>query len=415
MAESKPSLKERFSELSPGIRIGVVLGTVFFLGLAVLVLKPASTDYKGQRANPNDPLVSANLLSPKVQDRSVEQLNGELTRQARELEKIRDSLDRNQNEQRLVLQRLDEATKTFSLGTGDGGVTQDLIEEMRILRDRVEKMDAQQDLGGAGITTNPLPTVDMSALPVPSETQAPTTLEPPKIVIVGGSDWAKKGNDTKPQERVPYMTASSMFEGQLLNGMDAPTDQSAKQNPVPAVVRVKSEAILPNLFNVPDVQECFVSVAGYGDLSDERAKMRTEMLSCVVPSKTPGAPPRIIEAKVEGYVVGEDGRVGMRGRLVSKQGQLIAKTLLAGVLSGFGDAIKPQSIQGLNLNPTGTVDTQTYDGSTIAKSGLAQGLSDTAKSVSEYYLRLADQMMPIVEVDAGRKVTVVLLKGVELK
>lgn len=414
MANGKPSLKDRFGELSPGVRIGVVVGTIFVLGLAVLVLKPASTDYKGQRVNPNDPVVSANLLTPKAQDRSVEQLNGDLTRQAREIERLQRSFKRNEENQRLVLQRLDDAMKNIQLGTGDGGVTQDVIEELRILRERVEKAEAQQELGG-GMGGAVSPSMNMSGLPVPSDLASAEPLNPPKIVVVGGASGSKKDGSGNQPERVPYMTASSMFEGQLLNGMDAPTDQSAKQNPVPAVVRVKSEAILPNLFNVPDVQECFVSVAGYGDLSDERAKMRTEMLSCVVPSKSPGAPPRIIEAKVEGYVVGEDGRVGMRGRLVSKQGQLIAKTLLAGVLSGFGDAIKPQSIQGLNLNPTGKVDTQTYDSSTIAKSGLAQGLSDTAKSVSEYYLRLADQMMPIVEVDAGRKVTVVLLKGVELK
>lgn len=30
-------------------------------------------------------------------------------------------------------------------------------------------------------------------------------------------------------------------------------------------------------------------------------------------------------------------------------------------------------------------------------------------------MKMVDQMMPVLEIDAGRKVTVVLLKGVELK
>ncbi|PIV81625.1 conjugal transfer protein TraB, partial [bacterium CG17_big_fil_post_rev_8_21_14_2_50_64_8] len=44
----------------------------------------------------------------------------------------------------------------------------------------------------------------------------------------------------------------------------------------------------------------------------ERAQLRTETLSCV---REDG---RVIEAELEGYAVGEDGKVGMRGRLVSK-------------------------------------------------------------------------------------------------
>ena len=32
---------------------------------------------------------------------------------------------------------------------------------------------------------------------------------------------------------------------------------------------------------------------------------------------------------VKGYVAGEDGKAGMRGRLVSKQGQILANALLA--------------------------------------------------------------------------------------
>lgn len=35
--------------------------------------------------------------------------------------------------------------------------------------------------------------------------------------------------------------------------------------------------------------------------------------------------------------------------------------------------------------------------------------------VSQFYLELAKEMTPVVEIDAGRKLTVVLIKGVELK
>ena len=36
-----------------------------------------------------------------------------------------------------------------------------------------------------------------------------------------------------------------------------------------------------------------------------------------------------LEVKIQGSVYGEDGKVGMRGRLVTKQGQMLANALLA--------------------------------------------------------------------------------------
>ena len=92
---------------------------------------------------------------------------------------------------------------------------------------------------------------------------------------------------------------------------------------MPALLRVEKEAILPNRFT-SDIKDCFVLVSGHGDLSSERAFLRGEYLSCV---RNDGA---VLETKFPSYVVGEDGKAGMKGRLVSKQGQMIARTLIAG-------------------------------------------------------------------------------------
>ncbi len=282
MSDGNQTLKERFSDLSPAIRIGCVAGLVFILLLMFLIFKPASKSYKQPRANVDAPLVRADLLLPKPQDRTVEQMNGELIQQGRTIDSVKRSLERNNEEQRLVLSRLDEAMKTIQLGTGSGGVNEELVEQLRTLQDRMDQLESSNDLGSAGL---PSPGIDEGMLLSEPAFPQVTEIEAPKIVIIGG-DKSTANKAAAAPERVPYITANSMFEGQLLNGMDGPTDQSAKNTPVPAVIRIKSEAISPNLFNVPDIQECFVSVAGYGDMSDERVKMRTEILSCIVPSKT---------------------------------------------------------------------------------------------------------------------------------
>ncbi|PYG98623.1 hypothetical protein CVV67_19675 [Arthrobacter stackebrandtii] len=204
------------------------------------------------------------------------------------------------------------------------------------------------------------------------------------------------------------MPAGSFFEGVLLNGMDAPTSSTTQKNPVPTTMRIKSDAVLPNKYSV-DFKECFALASGYGVLSSERAMLRTESFSCV---RKDG---KIIEGKMEGYIVGEDGRVGMRGRLVSKQGQMIAKTLIAGGLSGLAQGMTPQTIPQLSLGDSSTTQTQSADASTILQTGVAKGFSTSANEIAKFYIEMAREMTPVVEIDAGRKVTIMLVKGIELK
>jgi conjugal transfer pilus assembly protein TraB len=104
--------------------------------------------------------------------------------------------------------------------------------------------------------------------------------------------------------------------------------------------------VLPNRVR-GDYRECFVIAAGYGDISSERAYLRTESLSCV---RSDGA---VLELRIQGSVYGEDGKVGLRGRLVTKQGQMLANALLAGVVSGIGQGVaRPLQHQRTAVRPS---------------------------------------------------------------
>ena len=74
-------------------------------------------------------------------------------------------------------------------------------------------------------------------------------------------------------------------------------------------------------------------VGGFGDLGSERAYLRAETLTCV---RTDGG---VIEVPLDAYAVGEDGKVGIRGRLVSKQGALLAKALQAGFMRALASTL----------------------------------------------------------------------------
>ncbi|PWQ83368.1 conjugal transfer protein TraB, partial [Stenotrophomonas maltophilia] len=71
-------------------------------------------------------------------------------------------------------------------------------------------------------------------------------------------------------------------------------------------------------------------------------------LSCV---RADGA---TLEVRIQGSVYGEDGKVGMRGRLVTKQGQMLANALLAGVVSGIGQGLSTANTS-YSSSPLGTI------------------------------------------------------------
>jgi conjugal transfer pilus assembly protein TraB len=145
------------------------------------------------------------------------------------------------------------------------------------------------------------------------------------------------GPATDPGAEAIVIPAGSLLRGVLLSGMDAPTGRQARRDPYPALVRLKHEAILPNRFRA-DVRECFITVAGYGELSSERAFLRTEVITCV---RHDGG---VIEVPMDGYAVGEDGKVGLRGRLVSKQGQVIARAMQVSFLQGISDVFNKSTV-----------------------------------------------------------------------
>ncbi len=196
-----------------------------------------------------------------------------------------------------------------------------------------------------------------------------------------------------------YTPSGSMIQGVLLTGLDAPTGQGAMKEPTPVLIRVKKESILPNRY-LADFRECMIIAAGHGDLATERAMLRAENLSCIRTDRT------VIDVKLQGWVVGNDGKAGVRGRLVSKQGAVLARASLAGLADGISQAFSG--------NVRGQVPGNGMDSGYAIESGAFGGASTAMDRIAKYYLDLADQMHPVVEIDAGREVTLVLVRGISL-
>ena len=261
-----------------------------------------------------------------------------------------------------------------------------------------------------GLVTGAMPSGTPGDLLPPSPPMAPTpaiiriTVAERSLLATTGEKAERAGAGSQPTRTVSTFLPVSFTRGTLLGGLDAPTGGQSQSNPHPVLIRLSDNAFLPNRFRA-EYRECFVVAAGYGDISSERAYLRTESLSCV---RTDGA---TLEVKIQGSIYGEDGKVGMRGRLVTKQGQMLANALLAGVVSGIGQGLATSSTE-YSTSALGTVASAT--GSEAYRAGLGSGVGKALDRLAQYYIKLAENTFPVIEVDAGREVDVVITKGVRI-
>jgi len=420
MEFNKEEFLKKWRALDPKRRAmiagGSALAVVVVLG--VMFGSPAQNAKQVSKKNP-----TTNFMAPINKDMSMEAMSAQI-----------DALKNDITDVKKANDRLGVIITDVTKGGSKDAINSDTMRELREMHIEMDRLKLLKPTNETSLDDQLPPSFDANGQLPPTGRpnnfgRAPESgdqsdssgqkgpqpvAEPdrPKIRVIGGEvkkvdkvASADSGDDD--EEAKVYIPAGSNFEGVLLNGMDAPTNGAAKANPTPALIRLDTDAILPSRHRY-DIRECFVLVSGFGVMSTERAQLQTTTLSCV---KEDGS---ILESKLEGYVVGEDGKVGMRGRLVTKQGALLARTFVTGFFSGIGQSLAPLAVPQLNVSPGGTQQYQAPNANEMLTAGTAKGVSDTAKSLSQFYLAMAKEMFPVVEIDALRRATIILVKGTEL-
>lgn len=237
----------------------------------------------------------------------------------------------------------------------------------------------------------------------------PTSQES-SIKVIGGDDTNAAQQlleQIAQQKPTVYLPVGTMVKGVLLSGLYAPTGVNARKDPFPVILRIQDEAIMPNLKKA-DLKECFLTLSGYGDLSSERALMRGETLSCVANDNS------VIETKFPSYAVGEDGKAGIGGRLITRNGRALRNAMLSGFFSGMSDAFETTKVQKLDISGNSSDTYEKALSSENFNNGLFNGASDALGKLADYYMSMAEQTFPVIEIDAGREVTVTLTQGTDL-
>lgn len=200
----------------------------------------------------------------------------------------------------------------------------------------------------------------------------------------------------------------SYVKAVLLSAVDVGVGVNVSADPQPVVMRLLGDGHLPNNA-CTTMKRCHMVGAAVGDLSSERAFIRLEKMSCV-DTRTHS----IIETDVSGYVTGEDGKNGLAGVVVDRSGRMLRGAVLAGLLSGVsavaqnlatakhGDAF---------LSKLGDRGVQNNVLASDFMRGSTQGVTNAFDKLADYYIKRAEQLQPVVQINPGRIVHIVFSKG----
>ena len=209
-----------------------------------------------------------------------------------------------------------------------------------------------------------------------------------------------------------YLPPNSYAPARVIVGVDASAGVASQTDPLPVVLRITGPArsVLQNgRVLTTRLQGCVINGAARGDLSSEKVYVKLARMTCDQPGW------RVAVSEVKGFI-SFAGKSGVRGRVVSREGNLVTQALLAGIVGGFGRGFSANAnsvFGGARTNPDGSK--AKLSAGDILGGGLGQGAADAADTVSKYLIERAEQYQPVVEMPTGIDVEVVFLDGVYVR
>lgn len=439
----KQKLIEQWEELNPQTKRTAVLGVLAVVVIGMMYIYVTSGEQTGTQESreqvelrtpltaSDDSMLGIDSLANRVRELQNEvenerqQRRQEVQRAQEELQRLRRQAIRDQRElsselRSMVDQQRDLTNKLKELEQNPPAAAptenpeptpqqDESSEQENLSGDPAPVVGNEWDMFSGDIAAN-IPISEGGTTDARGETgdQAPA---PPKSVSIRQIGDIKEPEEiaAEREENVPTkgvsLPSGSMITGVLITGMDAPTGGQARSTPFPALIRVTNMAILPNLYDM-DVRECFILGSGYGDLSTERAYIRAERISCI------NADGQSVDTQLDAFAAGEDSKAGLRGRVVTRMGAALANSAIAGFAAGASQIFSPQSVPVISSDAANPV---TQFSGAQAASAAGRGASEALTKISDYYLSLADQTFPVIEIDAARAVTFVLVNPLNVE
>lgn len=195
----------------------------------------------------------------------------------------------------------------------------------------------------------------------------------------------------------------------MITGAYAPAFDSGQEEPLPVLFQAEGDILIAN-DDTQTIDKCFLIGSAKGNMNSETADIRLVKISCSLGEGT-----KKVEGNISGWVIGENGIPGVQGELLHKNGAWLSKTFVAGFLETFANALGNTDSTEIVIGTDSKSKNKVGVGTAVsenAQSAAYGGLSTVFGRLGDYYIKMAEQIFPVIEVKGGRTVNI-LLKGGE--
>ena len=208
----------------------------------------------------------------------------------------------------------------------------------------------------------------------------------------------------KTKKKMSFHLMTGLTQAYMITGAYAPAFSAGEANPLPVLLQAEGDILIAN-DDTETIDKCMLIGSAKGNMNSQTVDIRLSSISCSLNGGT-----KKIEGSISGWVIGENGIPGVQGVLLHKNGAWLARTFTAGFLNTFAKAFTGAASQ-TKAVPLSSSNFSSSVGDN-SKQALGGGLSSVFGQLGRYYLKMAKQIFPVIEVKGGRTVDI-LLKGGE--
>jgi conjugal transfer pilus assembly protein TraB len=235
----------------------------------------------------------------------------------------------------LERQLLEQRAQLEQMAQGQQQILNEITNKLNVMVEQsnnIQQLQSKEDLSSPQSSSpqsmNSWPPNENFSATATADTGAGSTIY---ATVLSLSD---KNRNLKNKDN--YIPAGSFVRAVVLGGVDASASITSQTEPRPMLLRLVDLGFLPNNART-NIQDCHIVAAAHGDISSERAYIRTERMSCTLKNG------KIFESTLDGYIAGEDGKDGIRGKVIRREGDLLLNSFFAGTVAGLGKGMS-QSI-----------------------------------------------------------------------
>ncbi len=398
----------------------IIMGTIFTLILLMwsifyLVTRPTT---------PPTAIKTPEFGEIVTPDFGVKDTQSALQSQQLEVAQLKDNLDSMTRSNAILEQKLEDAINRMSdmltrtqtrseerLNNVLDGIEAQMEEQAIAFDQRAAQLASQTNPIRAPFGSNPLnneaAAMQNTSTKIKGSMATPSPLEP--LGIQTFTYQYPKKEITPPYKRTSqnYVPAGSFVTAVLTGAADANAGVNAQGDTAPITFRTIHDGILPN-GKRSRLKGCFVTASVYGEISSNRGIARLNNLSCIFNDKEKGE--EILDIPVQGTAF-NFGRNGIRGTAVMRNGKIIQMAGISGLFTGLGETAKNASSTQVTA-PSGVVSSVDPNQALLNMGGAA--LENVGSKMADYYIKLAEQYHPIIELNPGAVVNLVFLQGFPL-